>query len=149
MQQYHVKLCPPTYRILAANLIEFGKQWKISIKGLDVDNMGISVKNQFNMDLHTKSGLLAQTSVNFHCTSTSLHFQLNKATQNQPGWVEKVDCLSQFVNTTLKNAVQRLTHRMRVKFVFSPVPPSMGFLTFYLHKLLVFTLKLTSRGLIS
>ena len=45
--------------------------------------------------------------------------------------------------------LQRLTHRMRVKFVFSPVPPSMGFLTFYLHKLLVFTLKLTSRGLIS
>ena len=59
---------------------------------------------------------------------------------------EKNDALKEL---TRKDTVQRLTHRMRVKFVFSPVPPSMGFLTFYLHKLLVFTLKLTSRGLIS
>ena len=98
-QQYHVRLCPPTYRILVANIEMFGKQWGIAFKGSDLDNNCSTVKTKFSMELHTNSGYLALTSVNFQCTTTSLHFQLNKASQSQPGWHEKKDCLSYFVNS--------------------------------------------------
>ena len=107
-QQYHVKLCPPTYRILVANIEMFGKQWGITFKGSDLDNNCSTVKTKFSMELHTKSGYLALTSVNFQCTTTSLHFQLNKASQSQPGWHEKKDCLSYFVNSILSNAVTQI-----------------------------------------
>ena len=107
-QQYHVKLSPPTYKILEANIESFGKQWGINLKGYDVDSEGASVKNNYSMELYTESRLLALVSVNFIVTTTSLHLQINKGSQHEPGWHEKVKCLSYFVNTILHNAVTQV-----------------------------------------
>ena len=63
---------------------------------------------QFNMVLLTSSGLQALTSVNCHCTRSSIHLQLNKGTKACGGWDEKVACLSHFVNHTLNNAVKQI-----------------------------------------
>ena len=60
------------------------------------------------MQLYTKSGSLALTSVNFIPTTTSIHLQLNKSSQKEAGWHDKVDCLSYFVNSTLSNAVTQI-----------------------------------------
>ena len=60
------------------------------------------------MVLITSSGLQALTSVNCHCTRSSIHLQLNKGTKACGGWDEKVACLSHFVNHTLNNAVKQI-----------------------------------------
>ena len=107
-QQYYIKMSPPTFEILVANMVDLGKQWGISIKAGDTDNKGTQVGAQFNMNLCTQSGLQAQTSVNCHVTTSSIHIQLNKGTKGMGGWDEKVKCLSNFVTKTLESAMKQI-----------------------------------------
>ena len=107
-QQYYVKLCLPTYEILVANLVDLGEQWGITIKEGGVDNKGCNVGTNFNMELCTKSGQIAQTSVNCHNTKSSLHIQLNKGAKGSEGWEEKIACLSSFVYNVLGNVIKQI-----------------------------------------
>ena len=58
-EQYYIKICPPSFELIVANMTEFGKQWGITIKAAGLDNQGTKVATQFNMNLNTASGLLA------------------------------------------------------------------------------------------
>ena len=93
---------------MVANLINLGEQWGISIKAGDVDNKGASVCAQFNMNLLTHNGIVAQTSVNCHPTTTTIHIQLNKSGKVNGHWQEKVDFLSVFMYETLDKIIQHI-----------------------------------------
>ena len=107
-QQYHLKLCPPSFELLVANMGEFGKQWGVSIKGGGFDNRGTRVGTQFNVELTTQSGLTAAVSMNCHSTNSSVHLLLNKGTKELGGWEDKKACFSHFVTHTLKNALTQV-----------------------------------------
>ena len=107
-QQFYIKISPPTFEILVANMVDLGNQWGISIKAGDVDSKGTNVGTAFNMNLRTQSGLQALTSVNCHITTSSIHIQLNKGTKEMGGWDEKVSCLYIFVTKTLDSAIKQI-----------------------------------------
>ena len=56
-----------------------------------------NVGANFNVDLRTRTGENAQTSMNCHYTNTSIHLQLNKGTKGRGGWEEKMKCFYYFV----------------------------------------------------
>ena len=105
-QQYNIRICPPSYEILTANITEFGKQWGITVKADDVDREGTEVGKQFNINLTTISGLQAEVSMNCYCSNSSLHLQLNKGTKGLKGWKKKLQCFSHFVTHNLKMALE-------------------------------------------
>ena len=107
-QQYYVRMSPPSYELLVANLSEFGNQWGISIKGGGVDNQGTRVNTQFLMELTTESGLQVVISANCHSTNSSVHLQLNKKTKEEGGWEDKKACFSHFVTHTLDSALKQV-----------------------------------------
>ena len=107
-QQFVIKLCPPTFEIIIANMIDFGDQWGIKIKGGNIDSNGTNVSSTFKMDLCTRSGMDAPISINCYNTTSSLLVQLNKAEKNLEGWAEKVDCLGNFVKDTLGSVIEKI-----------------------------------------
>ena len=107
-QQYYIKLSPPAYEILIANMVDFGGQWGLSIKAGEIDSKGTNTGARYNMELLTRNGLQAQVSVNCYNTKSGIHIQLNKGTKACQGWKDKVDCLSHFVNKTLAGAIKQI-----------------------------------------
>ena len=112
-QQYYIKVCPPSYEILVANMIEFGKQWGISMKAGEIDNDGIKVGTQFNILLSTPNGLHANVSMNCHWTSSSIHLQLNKGSRD--GWNEKLNSFSHFVTHKIRSALNLIEETSEFK----------------------------------
>ena len=108
-QQYYLKLCRPTFEILVANMIDLGDQWGLSIKAGSVDNKkGNNVGAQFNLNLFTPSGVVAQTSVNCFPTNSSIHIQLNKSGKESGDWNEKVKSLSNFIYQVLAKVIEQI-----------------------------------------
>ena len=104
-QQYYVRICPPTFELLVANMTEFGQQWGISIKTGGVDSKGTAVSTQFNVELVSRVGHQVKVSMTCYSTTSSIHLQLNKGSKGQPGWEEKMTCFSHFVTHTLQHAL--------------------------------------------
>ena len=48
------------------------------------------------------------SSINCHPTKTSVHIQINKGSQSEAGWSEKVSCLSKFVYEPLQKFIQQV-----------------------------------------
>ena len=105
-QQYYIRVSPPSYEMLVANMTEFGKQWGITVKAGGLDNEGTKVATQFNVDLKTHNGLQAVVSMNCYWTNSSIHLQLNKGSKVLGEWEEKLACFSHFVSHNLHGALQ-------------------------------------------